>query len=99
MVGAPYAVRNAVVARLAMRHSLPAIYRDRQFATADGLMAYGEDRVDLQRRAAVYVDRLLRGARSGDLPVQQGVEAGVGCEPEGCQGTRARDAAVAPRAR
>ena len=88
-----------VVARLAMRHSLPAIYRDRQFATADGLMAYGEDLVDLQRRAAVYVDRLLRGARSGDLPVQQGVEAGVGCEPEGCQGTRARDAAVVPRAR
>ncbi len=71
MVGAPYAVRNAVVARLAMRHSLPAIYRDCQFATADGLMAYGEDLVDLQRRAAVYVDRLLQGARIGDLPVQQ----------------------------
>ena len=60
-----------VVARLAMRHALPAVYRDRQFATADGLMAYGEDLVDLQRRAAVYVDRLLRGARIGGLPVQQ----------------------------
>ena len=60
-----------VVARLAIQNALPAIYRDRQFAAADGLIAYGEDLLDLQRRAVVYVDRLLRGAHVSELPVQQ----------------------------
>jgi putative ABC transport system substrate-binding protein len=60
-----------VVTDLVTRSALPAIYRDRQFAVAGGLLSYGEDLLDLQRRAVVYVDRLLRGARVGDLPVQQ----------------------------
>ena len=53
-----------------MRHRLPAVYPFRFFAAAGGLMSYGVDQPDLFRRAAVYVDRILRGARPGDLPVQ-----------------------------
>ncbi len=60
-----------VVTRLIVQSALPAIYRDRQFAVAEGLISYGEDLLDLQRRAVVYVDRLLRGTRVRDLPVQQ----------------------------
>src|SRR5215207_9268302 len=60
-----------VITRLVLQSALLAIYRDRQFAVAEGLITYGEDFLDLQRRAVVYVDRLLRGARVSDLPVQQ----------------------------
>jgi putative tryptophan/tyrosine transport system substrate-binding protein len=62
--------RELIVA-LAARHRLPAAYPYRFFATSGGLMAYGIDRVDLYRRAAVYVDRVLKGAKAGDLPIQQ----------------------------
>ena len=60
-----------VITGLVLQSALLAIYRDRQFAVAEGLITYGEDFLDLQRRAVVYVDRLLRGARVSDLPVQQ----------------------------
>jgi putative ABC transport system substrate-binding protein len=59
-----------LIIALAMRHRLPAVYPFRFFAAAGGLMSYGVDQPDLFRRAAVYVDRILRGARPGDLPVQ-----------------------------
>jgi putative tryptophan/tyrosine transport system substrate-binding protein len=49
---------------------LPALYSDRVFATDGGLLAYGPDRVDQFRRAADYVDRILRGEKPADLPVQ-----------------------------
>jgi putative ABC transport system substrate-binding protein len=49
---------------------LPAIYSDLVFATEGGLLAYGPDRVDQFRRAAGYVDRILRGEKPADLPVQ-----------------------------
>jgi putative tryptophan/tyrosine transport system substrate-binding protein len=52
------------------RHRLPAIYSERVFATSGGLVSYGTDRVELYRRAASYVDRILRGERAGDLPFQ-----------------------------
>jgi putative tryptophan/tyrosine transport system substrate-binding protein len=61
--------RDAIVA-LAARHRLPAVYPDRFFAAAGGLMSYGTDNDDLFRRVAAYVDRLLKGAKPGDLPVQ-----------------------------
>ena len=54
----------------ANRVGLPAIYPFTAFVSAGGLLAYGVDLVDLQRRAAVYVDRILKGAKPAELPVQ-----------------------------
>jgi putative tryptophan/tyrosine transport system substrate-binding protein len=61
--------RDAIIA-LAARHRLPAVYSFPFFAADGGLMSYGVDLVDLHRRAAAYVDRILKGDRPGDLPVQ-----------------------------
>ena len=61
--------RDAII-ELAARHRLPAMYPFRYFAVSGGLMSYGPDLRDVFRRAAAYVDRILRGARPGDLPVQ-----------------------------
>jgi putative ABC transport system substrate-binding protein len=55
---------------LAARHQLPAVYPDQVFVTAGGLISYGPDRVDSYRRAAGYVDRILKGEKPSDLPVQ-----------------------------
>jgi putative tryptophan/tyrosine transport system substrate-binding protein len=56
---------------LAARHRLPAIYSERNFAADGGLMSYGADYIDMYRQAAIYVDRILRGDKPTDLPVQQ----------------------------
>jgi ABC-type uncharacterized transport system substrate-binding protein len=56
---------------LAARHRLPAIYYFPFFAREGGLISYGPDEIDMFRRAAGYVDRILRGAKARDLPVQQ----------------------------
>ena len=76
--GALITLRNPVVvihhrevADLAIKHRLPSMYDERTFVEAAGLMSYGADLADLYRRAAVYVDRILKGAHPGDLPVQQ----------------------------
>jgi putative ABC transport system substrate-binding protein len=61
--------RDLIIA-LAARHRLPAVYPFRYFATSGGLMSYGTDVADIFRRAASYVDRILKGARPGELPVQ-----------------------------
>jgi putative tryptophan/tyrosine transport system substrate-binding protein len=61
--------RDRIVASAA-RHRLPAVYALRVFVAAGGLMSYGTDRLDEFRRAASYVDRILRGAAAADLPVQ-----------------------------
>jgi putative tryptophan/tyrosine transport system substrate-binding protein len=61
--------RNRVIA-LAARHKLPAVYFERVFVAAGGLMSYGPDFVDQYRLAAGYVDRILRGEKPADLPVQ-----------------------------
>jgi putative ABC transport system substrate-binding protein len=62
--------RDQIIA-LAARHRLPSIYPLRLFANAGGLMSYGIDQVDQWLRAASYVDRILKGAKPADLPVQQ----------------------------
>jgi ABC-type uncharacterized transport system substrate-binding protein len=61
--------RNLIIA-LAARHKLPAVYYERLFVTAGGLISYGPDFVDQYRRAASYVDRILKGEKPADLPVQ-----------------------------
>ena len=65
--------RDLIIA-LAARHRLPAVYPFRYFAASGGLMSYGSDLADVYRRAASYVDRILKGAAPGDLPVQAPVK-------------------------
>ena len=59
-----------LIITLAARHKLPAIYWERFFVTSGGLMSYGPDLIDNYRRAASYVDRILKGEKPADLPVQ-----------------------------
>jgi putative ABC transport system substrate-binding protein len=65
---------RALIIALAARHRLPAVYPFRFFVTDGGLASYGIDTVDLYRRAAAYVDRILRGDKPGDLAVQAPVK-------------------------
>jgi putative ABC transport system substrate-binding protein len=64
------AVHRHLIIALAARHKLPAVYVERSFAAAGGLISYGPDFLDQYRRAAGYVDRILRGEKPADLPVQ-----------------------------
>ena len=64
-------VNLAQVVELAARHKLPAAYLAREFVDGGGLMMYGVNYPDLYRRAATYVDKILKGAKPGDLPVEQ----------------------------
>jgi len=59
------------LARLARRHSLPAIYQYSDFPEAGGLMSYGASNLESHRRLGVYYGRILRGAKPADLPVEQ----------------------------
>ncbi len=63
-------VHRDLIIALTARHLLPAVYSDRVFVTGGGLISYGPDRIDPYRRAAGYVDRILKGEKSADLPVQ-----------------------------
>ena len=65
-----FAERKRIV-ELAGKYRLPAIYFQKEFVDEGGLMSYGADFDDLYRRAAVYVDKILKGAKPADLPVQQ----------------------------
>jgi putative tryptophan/tyrosine transport system substrate-binding protein len=68
--GLPATHNRDLIITLAARHKLPAIYFDRYFVTAGGLFSYGPDRIDMYRRAAGYVDRILKGEKPADMPVQ-----------------------------
>ena len=71
MTGSPEANRHRdLIITLAARHRLPAVYAYRSFVTDGGLISYGPDMVDQYRRAAGYIDRILKGEKPGDLPVQ-----------------------------
>ena len=59
-----------LIITLAARHKLPALYFDRAFVAAGGLMSYGPVQIDQYRQAAGYVDRILKGEKPADLPVQ-----------------------------
>jgi putative ABC transport system substrate-binding protein len=64
-------VQRNMIIELAARHRLPAVYFERLFIDSGGLISYGADIVDQFRRAAGYVDRILKGEKPADLPVQQ----------------------------
>ena len=67
----PFFAERKRIVELAVKYRLPAIYFQDDFVEAGGLMSYGADFEDLYRRAAVYVDKILKGAKPADLPVQQ----------------------------
>jgi putative tryptophan/tyrosine transport system substrate-binding protein len=66
-----YIVERQRIAELALRHRLPTMFNVRDHAEAGGLMSYGTDFNELSRRAATYVDKILKGAKPADLPVEQ----------------------------
>jgi putative ABC transport system substrate-binding protein len=63
-------VHRDLIVTLAAQHRLPAVYSNRVFVGAGGLISYGPDYIDMYRRAAAYVDRIIRGDKPADLPVQ-----------------------------
>src|SRR5437867_4818143 len=67
----PFFAERKRIVELASKHQLPAIYPQKEYVDEGGLMSYGADDTDLYRRAAVYVDKILKGAKPADLPVQQ----------------------------
>jgi len=68
--GGPAFVHRDLIITLAARYKLPAVYFERAFVAAGGLLSYGPDRIDMYRRAASYVDRILKGEKPADMPVQ-----------------------------
>jgi putative tryptophan/tyrosine transport system substrate-binding protein len=63
--------QGSQIAEQAAKHRLPSIFANREYAEAGGLMSYGQNQVEIYRRAAGYVDRLFKGAKPGELPVEQ----------------------------
>jgi putative tryptophan/tyrosine transport system substrate-binding protein len=71
IVGSPRSTMyRGLILALAAKHRLPAVYNSRSFAAAGGLVSYGPDFLDLHRRAATYVDRILKGEKPAEMPVQ-----------------------------
>ena len=71
MPGTPLAlVHRDLIVTLAVRHKMPAVYFTRRFVADGGLISYGSDPIDQYRLAAGYVDRILKGEKPADLPVQ-----------------------------
>jgi putative ABC transport system substrate-binding protein len=84
-------VHRAPIISAAARNNVPAVYGRSFYARDGGLLSYGPDPADIYRRAASYIDRILRGAKPGDLPVQFPVK---GREPQDRQGARPDGAAI-----
>jgi putative ABC transport system substrate-binding protein len=68
---AMFTIERRRLVDLAAKNRLPALYAFREYVDAGGLMAYGPNLADLYRRAATYVDKILKGAKPSDLPVEQ----------------------------
>ena len=72
VLGGPLAMnQRSRIAELAASQKLPAIYYEREIVMVGGLMSYGTDQKDMYRRAATYVDKILKGAKPADLPIEQ----------------------------
>jgi putative ABC transport system substrate-binding protein len=74
VAGIPINDRRKLIFALAGRYRLPAVYNFRHFAADGGLISYGADVLDMHRRSATYVDRILKGEKPGNLPVQAPVK-------------------------
>ncbi len=70
-VSRPFFAERKRFVELASKYRLPSIYQQKEYVDEGGLMYYGPDYIDLYRHAAVYVDKILKGAKPADLPVQQ----------------------------
>jgi len=70
LAGGGVQIHRGLIITLAARHNLPAVYAERSFVDAGGLISYGANQIDQYRRAAGYVDRILKGEKPADLPVQ-----------------------------
>ena len=68
--GVPADLNRDLIMALAARHRLPTVYYDRSFVAAGGLVSYGPDRIEMYRQSAGYVDRILKGEKPADMPVQ-----------------------------
>ena len=69
--GSMFANERGRLVDLAAKNRLPAVYPNRDYVDAGGLMSYGPNAADMFRRAATYVDKILKGAKPADLPVEQ----------------------------
>jgi ABC-type uncharacterized transport system substrate-binding protein len=92
-------VHRDLIIRLAAQYKLRAVFHWRLFVTSGGLMSYGPDILDQFRRAAAYVDRILKGEKPADLPVQAPTKYELNYQPQDRQGARARSAADTARTR
>jgi hypothetical protein len=92
-------VHRASIISAAARNKVPAVYWDSRFPRDGGLLSYGTDRVDLFRRAATYVGRILRGEKPGDLPVQFPTKFEIAVNLKTRQGARSCDTPIDPAAR
>ena len=89
MTASPLAqLHREPIVTLAARHKLPAVYFQRFFVAAGGLISYGADRTDQYRQAAGYVDRILKGEKPADLPVQAPTKYETSHQPQDRQGAR-----------
>ena len=92
-------IHRELIITLAARHQLPTIYPYRYFVTAGGLMCYGPDEIEQYRRAASYIDRILKGEKPADLPVQAPTKFELVINLKTAEGARSRNSANAARAR
>jgi putative ABC transport system substrate-binding protein len=93
-----FGARRDLIVKLARQHKLPAVYFDRAFVAAGGLISYGTRYIDQYRLAAGYVDRILKGEKPADLPVRAD-EVRIGAQPQDRKSPRSRRACKRVRAR